>query len=134
LLGFIKLPKRLKKMTIPAENYDDSIKSQTPDASVARVVSLGVTGIVIGAGGYLAVMLLSKESGWWSAPYIASLLTCGIVAVTLGAMATNKSGRLPNQKILARIVGIISMVMGVLITGLVGFALLLMLMLSSFRW
>lgn len=120
-------------MTTPAENYDGSRASTMPPqrTSAASAVLFGASGIAIGVGGYLAVMLLSKESGWWSLPYVLSLLICGILAITLGAKSIMKSGQLSNGKILARIVGVISTVVGTLIVGMLGAVLLLMLMLSS---
>lgn len=118
-------------MTTPVENNDWSNASTTPRTSAMTVVALGAAGIVIGVGGYLAVMLLSKESGWWSLPYVAALLTCGLLAIFLGSKATISSGKLSNGKILARIVGIISTVVGTLIVGMLGAVLLLMLMLSG---
>ena len=122
-------------MTTPTENYDGSAADATPQrTSAASVVLLGTVGIVIGIGGYLAVMLLSRESGWWSLPYVSSLLICGILAITLGAKSIMKSGKLSNWKIIARIVGIVSTVVGTLIVGMLGAVLLLMLMLSSSRW
>lgn len=122
---------KVEKMSTPVENYDRPVSNSMPQqTSAASVIALGTAGIAIGIGGYLAVMLLGR-SGWWSAPYVLSLLICGLAAIFLGSRSIIKSGKLSSGKILARIVGIISTVVGTLIVGMLGAVLLLMLMLSA---
>lgn len=119
-------------MTTPAENHaKPSDHPALPKESPVKAIAFGTAGLVTGIGGYLTVMLLSRVSGWWSAPYITSLLICGTLAVILGMKANLKSGKLSRWKILVRILGIMSTVIGAIIVGLVGSMLLLMLMLSG---
>lgn len=121
-------------MTTPTENYDSLGKRPTPSDSVAGVVSLGLVGLAVGISGPAVVMVASKSSGWWSVPYIITLVICGLLAAILGIAAIRKSGKLVEYKVLARVLGVISTVVGSIIVGVVGSFLLLMLMFSASRW
>lgn len=104
--------------------------AQVPNSSITPPL-LGLSGLAIGVGGYIAVMLLSGTSGWWTPPYIAVLLICGAAGVGLGMMTVMKAGKLLRGKIAARILGIMSAAVGGIILGVVGSLLILMLLLSS---
>jgi hypothetical protein len=92
---------------------------------------LGFSGLAISVGGYIAVMLLSGTSGWWTPTYIAALLICGAAGIGLGIMTVIRAGKLTRGRIAARILGIISAAAGGIILGIVGSLLILMLLLSS---
>ena len=104
--------------------------SQAPNSSITTAL-MGVSGIVIGVGGYLTVMLLSGEGGWWTPQYIVALLTCGAVAVILGVMTIFRAERSIRWRIALRILGILSIVAGSIILSLVISLLILMWLLSS---
>jgi hypothetical protein len=106
---------------------DPTRKSPKP----ASIIALGLSGVVIGVGGYLAVMLLSRGFGWWTASNIIFLLVCSSIAITLGVIAIIKCEKLIRLRMLAKIFGIASMVVGGIVMGFVLSLLILMIMLAS---
>lgn len=120
-------------MTTPTERDKLTLSSSSQDGPPQKVALLGLSGIVVGVGGCLTVMLLSKHSGWWSIPYILALVVSGIVAVSLGILTIIRSKRIQKFKALSVTLAVLSIVVGSLILATVSVLLFLLLMLSSYH-